>query len=53
MAAQTASTKEVSVGKINLVVEPGKQEFVATRLFDVPREKLFKVMNDPKLIPQW
>ncbi len=53
MATQSASTKEARVGKTNLIVEPGKQEFVATRLFDVPREKLFKVMNDPKLLPQW
>lgn len=53
MAAQAASTKELTVGKTNIIVEPGKQEIVITRLFDVPREKLFRAMNDPKLIPDW
>ncbi len=53
MPTQTASTKEITVGKTNIVVEPGKQEIIITRLFDVPREKLFKAMNDPKLIPEW
>ncbi len=53
MAAQTTSTKNVTVGKTNLIVEPGKQEFSVTRRFDVPREKLFQAMNDPKLIPEW
>lgn len=53
MAAQTKEAKEVMVGKTTIVVEPGKQEVVVTRLFDAPRERLFKAMNDPKLIPEW
>ncbi len=53
MATQAVSTKEVRVGKTNIVVEPGKQEIEVTHVFDVPREKLFRVMNDPKLIPEW
>lgn len=53
MAAQTVKTKEIVAGKTNFVAEPGKQEVVVTRLFDVPRERLFKAMTDPKLIPQW
>ena len=53
MAIQTASTNDITVGKTNIVVEPGKQEIVVTHLFDVSREKLFKAMNDPKLIPDW
>ncbi len=53
MAAQAASTKELTVGTTNIIVEPGKQEIIVTHLFDVPREKLFRVMNDPQLIPEW
>lgn len=33
--------------------EPGKQEIVITREFDAPRELVFKVITDPKLLPQW
>jgi uncharacterized protein YndB with AHSA1/START domain len=39
--------------KTNLIAEPGKQEIVITRVFDAPRDILFKIMTDPKLIPQW
>jgi uncharacterized protein YndB with AHSA1/START domain len=39
--------------KTNLIAEPGKQEIVMTRVFDAPRELVFKVYTDPKLIPQW
>ena len=53
MPAQTATTKDMTVGKTSIVAEPGRQEVVVTRLFDVPREKLFQAMNDPQLIPQW
>ncbi len=41
------------MSKYNLVAEPGKQEIIMTRVFDAPRELVFKVMTDPKLIPQW
>jgi uncharacterized protein YndB with AHSA1/START domain len=41
------------MGKLKLIAQPGKQEFVITRLFDVPRARLFKAMLDPALIPQW
>jgi uncharacterized protein YndB with AHSA1/START domain len=41
------------MGQLNTVAQPGKQEFVITRLFDAPRERLFKAMTDAKLIPQW
>ncbi len=44
---------EVKMGKINFIVEPGKQEITITRLFDAPRERLFKAMTDPALIAKW
>jgi uncharacterized protein YndB with AHSA1/START domain len=39
--------------KLVIIAEPGKQEIVMTRLFDAPREFVFKAYTDPKLIPQW
>jgi uncharacterized protein YndB with AHSA1/START domain len=53
MAAQVKQAKEMTVGKTTIMVEPGKQEVIVTRLFEAPRESLFKAMTDPQLIPQW
>lgn len=39
--------------KTHLIAEPGQHEMVMTRVFDAPRELVFKVMTDPDLIPQW
>jgi len=39
--------------KINLIAEPGKQEIFITRVFDAPRDLVFKTYTDPQLIPQW
>jgi uncharacterized protein YndB with AHSA1/START domain len=36
-----------------ITAEPGKQEIVITREFDAPRELVFKVCMDPKLLPEW
>ncbi|TMC09841.1 MAG: ATPase [Chloroflexi bacterium] len=36
-----------------LEIVPGKQEIVGSRLFDAPRELVFKTMTDPTLIPRW
>jgi uncharacterized protein YndB with AHSA1/START domain len=33
--------------------EPGKQEFFIVREFDAPRELVFKVVMDPKFVPEW
>ncbi len=41
------------MAKINLIAEPGKQEIVITRIFDAPRELVFRAITDPNLIPQW
>jgi uncharacterized protein YndB with AHSA1/START domain len=39
--------------KIDIIADPGKQEFMMTRLFEAPPELVFKVYTDPKLISQW
>lgn len=36
-----------------LIAEPGKQEVIVTRVFEAPRELVFKLCTDPSLIPQW
>ena len=39
--------------KTTITAEPGKQEIIITREFDVPRELVFKAFTDPKLYTQW
>ncbi|MGA7732396.1 MAG: SRPBCC family protein [Chloroflexia bacterium] len=46
-------TGGATMSKSNLIAEPGKQEIVITRVFDAPRELVFKAFTDPNLIPQW
>jgi uncharacterized protein YndB with AHSA1/START domain len=41
------------MSKTNLMAEPGKNEIRMTRVFDAPRDLVFKVWTDPKHIPQW
>jgi len=39
--------------KAQFIVEPGKQSVVIKRIFDAPRDKVFKMVGNPKLIPHW
>ncbi len=32
---------------------PGKQEIIVRRTYNAPRELVYKVVTDPKLIPEW
>lgn len=41
------------MSKLTVVVEPGKQEIFMTRMFDAPRELVFKAYTDPALIARW
>jgi uncharacterized protein YndB with AHSA1/START domain len=36
-----------------ITAEPGKQEVIITRVFDAPRELVFKAYTDPKIIVKW
>jgi uncharacterized protein YndB with AHSA1/START domain len=47
------SAKAETMAKADYVIEPGKQEIVITRVFDAPRELVFKAYTDPTLLPQW
>jgi uncharacterized protein YndB with AHSA1/START domain len=44
---------DVAPKKTNIIAEPGKQETVITRIFDAPRDLVFKTYMDPELIPRW
>jgi uncharacterized protein YndB with AHSA1/START domain len=35
------------------VIEPGQQMITITRVFDAPRELVFKAFTDPKMVEQW
>ncbi|HKV32385.1 MAG TPA: SRPBCC family protein [Candidatus Dormibacteraeota bacterium] len=47
------SAKAETMAKAEYVIEPGKQEIIITRVFDAPRELVFKAYTDPILVPQW
>ena len=36
-----------------IITLPSDREIVSTRIFDAPRELVFKAMTDPKAIPRW
>jgi uncharacterized protein YndB with AHSA1/START domain len=36
-----------------VIIEPGKQDVVITRVFDAPRDVVFRTVTDPDLIPKW
>jgi len=36
-----------------LTIEPGKHNLVITRVFDAPRDLVFKTVTDSSLIPRW
>lgn len=38
---------------LTVIAEPGKQEIVLTRVFDAPRDRVFKAQTDPQSIPRW
>ena len=39
--------------RTKITAEPGKQELRIERIFDAPRELVFKAHTDPKLFVQW
>lgn len=41
------------MAETRLIAEPGKQQTTAIRVFDAPRDLVFKAYADPALISQW
>ncbi len=48
-----ATKADSTMAKAEYVIESGKQEIIITRVFDAPRELVFKAYTDPKLLSQW
>ncbi|MGA2677413.1 MAG: SRPBCC family protein [Methanobacterium sp.] len=41
------------MSKVKFSAEPDKQMIAVTQIFDAPRELVWKIYTDPKLIPRW
>ena len=41
------------MSKLKLIAEPGSHEITMSRTLDAPRELVFKVFTDPKLVPRF
>ena len=41
------------MAKTRFAAEPGKKEIVISRVFDAPRERVFRTITDPHFIPLW
>jgi len=41
------------MAEIEVIIEPGRQDIVTRRVFDAPRDVVFRVFTDPELIPEW
>ncbi len=41
------------MSEYKIVAEPGKQVVLITHIFDAPRELVWKIYTDPKLMPKW
>ncbi len=44
---------EIPSHTTKIAAEPGGREVVITQTFDAPRDKVFKIYADPKMIPKW
>src|SRR5258706_12338315 len=42
-----------TMSKTEYVIDPGKYDIAMTRVFDAPRELVFKAYTDPKLFAEW
>lgn len=41
------------MSETEFIIEPGRQDIVMTRVFDAPREAVFKAVTDPDLVANW
>ena len=44
---------DTSADTTEIVVEPGSHDIVIKRVFDAPRELVYRVMTDPALVGRW
>lgn len=43
----------MDTSKTSFTVDRDNLQVIMSRIFDAPRELIFKIMTDPKLIPEW
>ncbi len=53
MTDSKAGKGAMTMAKTDYLIEPGTQELVITRVFDAPRDLVFRSMTDPNLVPKW
>jgi uncharacterized protein YndB with AHSA1/START domain len=41
------------MGDTEFIIEPGRHDIIMTRVFDAPRDVVFKALTDPDLVPKW
>ncbi len=41
------------MSKTEFTAEPGRQDVIMSRVFDAPRDVVFKAVTDPEMVPQW
>ncbi|MDD1674407.1 MAG: SRPBCC domain-containing protein [Methanomicrobiales archaeon] len=51
--AEVLEEEKPGAPKTRLIAEPGKQQAAIVRIFDAPRDRLFKAYTDPGLMTQW
>jgi len=51
--AEVLEEEKPGAPKTRLIAEPGKQEAVVVRIFDAPRERVFKAYTDPQDMTRW
>lgn len=42
-----------NAARTQIIAEPGTRDILVSRLFDAPRETVFRIMTDPVYIPDW
>lgn len=41
------------MGETEIIIEPGRQDIVFKKVFDAPREIVFRALTDPGLVPSY
>jgi uncharacterized protein YndB with AHSA1/START domain len=41
------------MGETEIIIEPGKQDIVFRKVFDAPRDIVFRALTDPSLVPSY
>jgi uncharacterized protein YndB with AHSA1/START domain len=43
----------MTVAETEFVIEPGRQDILMTRVFDAPRDLVFRAVTDPGIVARW